>query len=404
MAATPATSPAQTPRQAPPQTPRPQARGRWAMLRWQTGYATLGVPQAAAPIAFALLALPITGSAESGAGLVTAMTAVQIVAAVPVSRLGRRLNAVHYLRLLVAVRAVAHAAFTALAGTGAPYPLLVVAVVAAGAVNGAAYGYQRTLLNHLVEPHGLPRALGVAATLNEATFALSPVLASVLGAVSPVGAMALVTALGLAPLLLVPSVPEARGESPGDTPRRAGGRIPGAAYVWLLGALAGAGAVASVEIGAVSFALRFGLGAQWAFLFALVLCLGSVTGGVVVSVRNRVPGPWQVVAYLGATAAGSSLVLLGGHLAVALAGATVIGFFLPQLSTFYSLALDRLAPPGRRAELFALLRTATSLGIVVASALLAVLGLRAALVGTLALVVASLGVTAVRAAREARAG
>src|SRR5690606_7798020 len=202
-----------------------------------------------------------------------------------------------------------------------------------GVVNGAAYGYQRTLLNHLVEPRGLPRALGVAATLNEATFALSPVLASVLGAVSPVGAMALVTALGVAPLLLMPSVSEARGESPDDdASRRAGGRIPGAAYVWLLGALAGAGAVASVEIGAVSFALRFGLGAQWAFLFALVLCLGSVTGGVVVSVRNRVPGPWQVVAYLGATAAGSSLVLLGGHLAVALAGATVIGFFLPQLS------------------------------------------------------------------------
>lgn len=392
-----------TPTSSPARTPQAQAHGRWAVLRWQAGYATLGVPQAAAPIAFALLALPVTGSAEAGAGLVTAMTAAQIVAAVPVSRLGRRLNAVHYLRLLVAVRAVALAVFTALAGAGAPYPLLVAAVVAAGVVNGAAYGYQRTLLNHLVEPRGLPRALGVAATLNEATFALSPVLASVLGAVSPVGAMALVTALGVAPLLLMPAVPEARGASPDDdASRRAGGRIPGAAYVWLLGALAGAGAVASVEIGAVSFALRFGLGAQWAFLFALVLCLGSVTGGVVVSVRNRVPGPWQVVAFLAATAAGSSLVLLGGHLAVALTGAAVIGFFLPLLGTFYSLALDRLAPPGRRAELFALLRTATSLGIVVASALLAALGLRAALVGTLALLVVSLAVMVVRAAWETR--
>ncbi|MCP2266032.1 putative arabinose efflux permease, MFS family [Promicromonospora thailandica] len=400
MAVTPASTPAST-----TPTPPPAAHGRWPVLRWQAGYATMGVPPAAAPIAFTLLTLPVTGSAQSGAGLVTAMTAAQIIAAVPVARLGRRFDGVHYLRVLVAVRALALAGFTALAGTGAPYPLLVAAVVAAGAVNGAAYGVQRTLLNHLVDPRGLPRALGVAATLNEATFALTPVLASVLGAASPVGAMVLVTALGAAPLLLVPTVPGAR-RGPGtstdtDAPRPTRRTYPRAAYVWLLGALAGAGVVASVEIGAVSFALRFDLGAQWAFLFALVLCLGSVTGGVVVSVRNRVPRPWAVVAYLAATAAGSSLVLLGGHLAVALAGAAVIGFFLPALGTFYSLALDRLAPPERRAELFALLRTATSLGVVVASGLLALLGLRAALVGTLALLLTALAVTALRAARPA---
>ncbi|MFI6427763.1 MFS transporter [Promicromonospora sp. NPDC050880] len=380
-----------TPAPAPEHTPDRQ-RSRRDVLRWQAGYGTFGVPQAAAPIAFALIALPITGTAESGAALVLAMTAAQIVGAVPMSRLGRRFDGVRYLRVLIAVRTAALAAVTALAAAQAPFALLVLAVVAAGAVNGAAYGYQRLLLNHLVEPRDLPRALGVAATLNEITFALAPVLASLLGAVSPVWAMAAVTVLGVGPLVLMPAVPEAH-DLRVDEPARARRRIPRQAYVWLLCAAAGGGVVASVEVGAVSFALAFGLGPAWSFLFALVLCVGSVTGGVVVSVRNRMPRPWSVVTYLAATTAASALVLLGGHLATALAGAAVIGFFLPVLGTFYSLALDRLAPPDRRAELFALLRTATSLGVIVASGLLALLGLRATLAGTLVLLVCALGVT-----------
>ncbi|MFI9487816.1 MFS transporter [Promicromonospora sp. NPDC052451] len=389
-----------TPAPAPEHTPHRQ-RSRWDVLRWQAGYGTFGVPQAAAPIAFALIALPITGTAESGAALVLAMTAAQIVGAVPMSRLGRRFDGVRYLRVLIAVRTAALAAVTVLAAAQAPFALLVLAVVAAGAVNGAAYGYQRLLLNHLVEPRDLPRALGVAATLNEITFALAPVLASLLGAVSPVWAMAAVTVLGVGPLVLMPAVPEAH-DLRVDEPARARRRIPRQAYVWLLCAAAGGGVVASVEVGAVSFALAFGLGPAWSFLFALVLCVGSVTGGVVVSVRNRMPRPWSVVTYLAATTAASALVLLGGHLATALAGAAVIGFFLPVLGTFYSLALDRLAPPDRRAELFALLRTATSLGVIVASGLLALLGLRATLAGTLVLLVCALGVTVAHTLLDAR--
>ncbi|WP_423463694.1 MFS transporter [Promicromonospora sp. MS192] len=389
-----------TPAPAPEHTPDRQ-RSRWDVLRWQAGYGTFGVPQAAAPIAFALIALPITGTAESGAALVLAMTAAQIVGAVPMSRLGRRFDGVRYLRALIAVRTAALAAVTVLAAAQVPFALLVLAVVAAGAVNGAAYGYQRLLLNHLVEPRDLPRALGVAATLNEITFALAPVLASLLGAVSPVWAMAAVTVLGVGPLVLMPAVPEAH-DLRVDEPARARRRIPRQAYVWLLCAAAGGGVVASVEVGAVSFALAFGLGPAWSFLFALVLCVGSVTGGVVVSVRNRMPRPWSVVTYLAATTAASALVLLGGHLATALAGAAVIGFFLPVLGTFYSLALDRLAPPDRRVELFALLRTATSLGVIVASGLLALLGLRATLAGTLVLLVCALGVTVAHTLLDAR--
>ena len=49
--------------------------------RWLSSYATLSIPQAAAPIAFSLLALPLTGSAGSGAAMVLAMTAAQVLGA-----------------------------------------------------------------------------------------------------------------------------------------------------------------------------------------------------------------------------------------------------------------------------------------------------------------------------------
>src|SRR5690606_4181830 len=160
-------------RVTPPGRKADGSRSRLDLLRWQAGCGTFGVPQAAAPIAFALVALPITGAAESGAAMVFAMTAAQVLGAVPVSRLGRRFNAV-----------------PGRGARGAPFARLIAAVIAAGAVTGAAYGYPRLLLNHLVEPAGLPRALGVAATLNEIAFALSPVAASLLGGVSPVWAMA----------------------------------------------------------------------------------------------------------------------------------------------------------------------------------------------------------------------
>ena len=65
---------------------RPEAR----LLRWFGSYGTFAVPQAAAPIAFSLIALPLTGSAASGAAMMLAMTIAQVLGAVPLSRLGRR--------------------------------------------------------------------------------------------------------------------------------------------------------------------------------------------------------------------------------------------------------------------------------------------------------------------------
>ncbi|GAA2677370.1 MULTISPECIES: MFS transporter [Actinosynnema] len=375
--------------------PARTSRPRRDIVRWQLGSATSGVPQAAAPIAFGLLALPLTGTAESGAALVFAMTTAQVLGSVPLSRLGRRFSPVRYLRALVAVRTAAFAAATGLGAVGAPFAALVAAVVVAGAVSGAAHGYQRLLLNHLVSPGRLPRALGVAATLNEVTFALSPVLASLIGSASPVWAMAMITVLGLGPAVLTPRVPDVRA-APDAAP--VGGGLPREALVWLCCAAAGSGAVAAVEVGAVSFALAFGLGPGWAFLFASVLCAGSILGGIRVSVRNRVPGVRTVALYLAASTAGACATLAGGHLVVTLAGAAVLGFFLPLLGTFYSLALDALAPPHRKAEVFALQRVANAVGVISVSGLLALLGLRAALIGGATMLLAATCLVALRAA------
>ena len=382
----------------PPSGAQPRSRaahGRRHVLRWQIGYGSFGVPQAAAPIAFALIALPLTGSAEAGAGLVFAMTAAQVIGSVPVSRLGSRFNAVHYLRALIAVRTLALALVTVLAAVAAPFSSLMVAVVAAGLVNGAAYGYQRTLLNHLVEPGRLPRALGVAATLNEVSFALSPVLASVLGALSPVWAMLAITVLGIGPLVLMPSVPEAHGVRVDKAKRRSSSRPPRGVLLWLTCSLATGASVAAIEVGAVAFALSFGLDPGWAFIFALALCIGSVLGGIWVSVRNRTPSVWRVVGFLAASSAGMGAALFDAHLSVTLAGVFVVGIFLPMLGTFYSLAVDRLAPADRRAELFAHLRTANALGVMGVSGLLAMFGLRAALVSGLGILVMATLLTAV---------
>lgn len=377
------------------------SHSRLSLLRWQVGYGTFGVPQAAAPIVFALVALPITGTAKSGASLVFAMTSAQVLGAVPVSRLGLRFNSVFYLRALVAVRTLALAVVTILAAKTVSFSVLLVMVVTAGAVNGAAHGYQRSLLNYLVEPRGVPRALGVAATLNELTFATSPVLASLLGTISPASAMAAITVLGAGPMILMPTITEARWSRANQTDSPT--RIARQALLWLFCATASGTAAATVEVGAVSLALTYGLDPGGAFVFALVLCIGSVTGGIWVSLRNRIPTLSRVIAFLTATTIGSGLILMGRHMAITLTGAAIIGLFLPMLSTFYSLALDELAPPERRAEVFAFLRTASSLSVIAVSGLLALLGLHAALIGSLALLLTALTLTTTHHASSRRA-
>lgn len=345
-----------------------------------------GVPQAAGPIAYALLAIQLTGDAGDGAAIMLAATAAQVLGAVPIARLGRRRNAVAFLKALTLLRGVALATIPILAACGAPFATLVAAAALGGLVNGAAIGYLRAILNHLVAPPLMPRALGMAATLSEFVFVAAPVLASALGTIDPILAVAMLTLLGTVPALLLPGVPHLQAPLPTAV---GGSLLKPPILLWLGCTMAGSSVVSAIEIGAVPLALDYGFAPAMGFIFTVALCVASMAGGVWVSVRNRMPRRTTVLLYLALMSAGAVLIALHISVAATLLGAVVVGCVLAPLGTSYSLMLDALAPPHRRAELFALSRTVHSLGIIVTSANLTMTSLAATQAVSTALVLAA---------------
>jgi hypothetical protein len=339
------------------------------MLRWAISSATLGVPQAAGPIAFALVALSLTGDARGGAAMILAMTLAQVVGAIPITRLGKKLPPATFLRLLVGLRTVVLLSLALLTAYGAAFAWLIVLAAVAGSVSGAAWGYMRAVLNQLAPRSALPRALGIAATLNELTFVLAPVAASGLGTLSPVVAVGALAIAGAVPAFLVPHT----GPAHSDGLHAVDGSVLSPAIVlWLLCAAAGGAAVAAIEIGAVALALKFGYEPALAIMFTVPLCLASVSGGIWVSVRNRMATRTTVVTQLSVMTLGATLAALGLSVTTTIVGTILIGIVMAPLSTYYSLILDTLAPAQRRPEVFALLRTANAAGVIFTSAMLTV--------------------------------
>ncbi|WP_193182933.1 MFS transporter [Nisaea sediminum] len=356
--------------------PEGSPTGRWSLLRWFASSATLNVPQAASPVAFALLTLGLTGDASQGAALILVMTLAQVLGAVPITRLGRNVAAARYLQLLVSIRTIALVLMAALAFFGIPFVWLFVCAAIAGSVNGAAFGYLRSILNSLTSTAGLPRALGIAATLGEVTFVLSPVIASGLGSISPTFGILALAALGFVPCLIVPHVASVHGEK--VQPARTSVLTP-AVGLWLLCATVGGAVVASIEIGAVALALKFGYEPALAIMFTVPLCIASISGGIWVSVFNRRLSRPVVVLLLLLMAVGATLAASGLSLATTIVGAVVIGSVIAPLGTYYSLTLDTLVLPEKRAEVFALLRTGNAVGVIFASSVLTAFSITAAL-------------------------
>jgi MFS family permease len=340
----------------------------WPLVRWYLAGSLFSVPQAAGPIAFALLALPLTGSAESGAAIVLALTLAQVAGAVPVARWGRAYNVVTYFRLLVAIRTVAVLGLAGLAAMAAPFWSLLAMAALAGSVNGAAFGYQRSVVNHLVAAGGMPRALGIAATLSEMTFVAAPVAASLLGTVDAVFGLLVLGVVGGVPALLMPRVAEARAPTPPEGHR--GRLMRRATVVWLGATLANSAVVSSIEVGAVALAMRYGMPPAMGFVFTVALCAASVAGGVWVSVRNRAPQRGRVAAMMATMALGAALVAAQLPVPATVAAVLLVGCCMAPLSTAYSLLLDEVAAAHEKAELFALQRTMNAVGIIVTSATL----------------------------------
>ncbi len=304
---------------APTTDPR---SSRWKLLRWLISTATLNVPQAAGPIAFALVALSLAGDTRGGAAMMLAMTLAQVAGAVPLARLGRRLPVATCLRLLIGFRTLALLGMALAAAHEASFAWLIGLAAVAGSVNGAAHGFLRAVLNHVAPASRMPRALGIGVTLNEVTFVLAPVAASGLGTVSPAIAVLALAIIGAVPALLVPDVGSIHGEGGA---RPAEGRVLSRAIaLWLLCAMAGGATVASIEIGAVALALNFGREPALAILFTVPLCLSSVAGGIWTSVRNRRASRAAVLGQLGVMALGSALVALDVSLATTMLAAVLM--------------------------------------------------------------------------------
>lgn len=375
----------------------PGPTNRWPLLRWFISSGTLGVPQAAGPVAFSLVALSLTGDTSGGAAMMLAMTLAQVVGAIPIARLGKSFPLAMFLRLLVAIRTLALFTLAICAANEAPFAWLIVLAAVAGLVNGAASGYLRAVLNHLAPASRLPRALGIAATLNEATFVLAPVMASGLGSVSPALAVFALAAVGAVPALLVPSTGSTHIDAV-HGPR--GSLLSPSILLWLTCAAAGGAAVAGIEIGAVALALNFGFEPTLAIAFTVPLCLASVAGGIWVSVRNRMATRKAVLAQLLLMTMGSALVALNLSVATTVIGTILIGSVLAPLATYYSLILDSLAPPQRRPEVFALLRTANAAGVIFASAVLTVVSLSITLIVVTGLMLIATFAVAIASARR----
>ncbi len=374
----------------------PLSSGRGPLLRWFISSSAFGVPQAAGPIAFSLVALSLTGEATDGAAMMLAMTLAQVAGAIPIARLGGSLPIAAVLRVLVVIRTLALVSIALLAAYEASFTWLIVLAAVAGSVNGAAHGYLRAVLNHLAPASRLPRTLGIAATLNELTFVLAPVAASGLGTVSPVFAVLVLAVVGAVPALLIPNTGSAHIAAVRGLPASL---LRPSILLWLMCAAGGGAAVAAIEIGAVALALNFGYEPALAILFTVPLCLSSVSGGIWVSVRNRMATRKTVLAQLFIMTLGSALAALNLSVATTVIATVLIGSVLAPLSTYYSLRLDTLAPPQRRAEAFALLRTANAMGVIFTSAALTVVSLSMALMvvtGLMIVVTAVVGVASVR--------
>jgi DHA1 family inner membrane transport protein len=346
-----------------------------------------------APITFGLATLS-QGNLAGGALMMTAMTAAQVLGAVPITAAGRRFSATGYARVLTALRTLAFIGLLLAIAFRAPLPALVAAASLAGLVNGAIFAVQRAILNDMVAANKLPRALGVAATATELVFVSGPILASTIGGASVVAAVGIMAVASAIPLVVLPRSAHRPLPEPIRIRR---GSIPLGTAVWLLAAGSGSACVASIEVGAVALALRHELIPSAAFLFTVPLCVGSVLGGIWISIRNRRLQQRTVVAMIVLTAVGVLAVAWHAWIGSAVAGAVVVGLFLAPLGTSFSLFIDDALPQARRAEGFALLHTSKSIGLITASSVIAFASLQAAFLVSAGLAFVSAIIIAVHA-------
>ncbi|QFY59898.1 MFS transporter [Rhizobium grahamii] len=335
-------------------------------IRWVVAYGLFGAPRAGASIAFALAALSITESPASGATALAAMTAAQLVGALPIARLGRGANSIAFFKALIFIRTAALFVCATACGVGAPYAVFIAAAVAAGLVQGAAFGYLRDSANYLIVHSQMTRALALAAFASDLTFLVTPILAASLGSVSASFSIAAIAILGAVPAMILPSARSNVEPQAVETRTRS---LTPEVLLWLGCACASSAAISGIEVGAVSLAMGFDLQAGYGAIFTGTLCAASLVGSMGNGVLNKAYSKQQVAAMFITIIIGMALILQNSF-GLSILGCALVGICAPSLGIHYSLQLNRLVAPEMRAEVFSVLKISTSLGTILASATL----------------------------------
>ncbi|RKN46904.1 MFS transporter [Streptomyces hoynatensis] len=322
-----------------------------AYWHWSAGVQAGRLPAAMAPLAFTTLTVATTGSYRLGAVLMSVFVVVQTLGAVPAGRLLDRVGPGRGVPVLATCAAVAFGCLAGAAAAGAPAPVLLVLVAVPGAVAGGLPGGFRGLLARLVDDAGLPRAVSVDAMLVDAVLITGPVLVAFLAAAGtflPILAMA---GSFLVCGLLMAALP-GRHVRPATGPGHSRPRLPlRAAAPWLGCQFAVGHVLSTVEVSPLAYAQRLGAGEAGAALIIATLCGSSIVGGALFAWRGR-PAAGCAAAFLGCFLAGSLVLTAQGRWAGLVAAVVLIGGCTGPLLTVASLQIQRLLPPGRRAEGF----------------------------------------------------
>lgn len=312
-----------------------------------------------------------TGSLADGALLMAAGAAGFALAA---PWRGRRLDRVELRGGLQRDCALAAASIVALAVAvvvGAPVAVLVIVAAAGGVATAGLEGGFRALLPAVVADSDLPRASSLEAVLGEASFLIGPALAGLVAHVAgPVMVLALMATAAAVAAVVTGKLP--RHPATGDGTRRGGlrgvWRLSGVGAVCLL-ALAAGGGVGLFESALPARVEELGLPAAAAGGYVTAAYLGSLAGGLVVTVTTSAmphhqqrTAPWRAVALL-AWFGGGLMATTVAETPVTLALASVAtGLTLAPLYALGAMVLQARLPAGRHAEGFAVFIAAQAAG------------------------------------------
>lgn len=377
---------------------------RWGFLAVCTVGARL--PVAMAPLGLIMAGYHI-GGATAGGLLVAGHTAGEVVAASAAGAAMDRWTARRGLCITLFAEAMLFAVLAVLVAVGAPLTILMIVAVLAGAVPAGAPGGLRTALSDTVGARLLAPALGIDSIINQASWALAPIIVSGVVALGSaplaLGVIAAVAATGSAAALGLADPPPAKSSrSQGGRPGRL---LPILARPLLLTAVWRL-VFGVLTVAAVPFLASVGARSLSGVALS-AFAAGAAVGGLCYGALHRRGNP-EVTADAAMLVLGMVLLAspLARNLPTVLVLYAVAGLVEGPIVVARSLQLEQVIPAGRRATGFSLQYAAIGVGFGAAGVALAPLiptiGTTAVISGTGAVVALSAGIALLLGSRPQR--